>query len=162
MKTRKEALRYGLSFPDTYQDAPFHDENWQLVRYRENQKVFLWTYEKDGHINLNVKVDPDKAFFWRDRYGSVIPGYHQNKDHWNTVILDGSIPDRDIKAMIAESYDLIADSPSKRIYDAVKKIPYGKVDLSLYRWDDTRIAADEMPLWGAAASRQGAKAPHKP
>ncbi|MBO4374739.1 MAG: methylated-DNA--[protein]-cysteine S-methyltransferase [Lachnospiraceae bacterium] len=127
MKTRKEALRYGLSFPDTYQDAPFHDENWQLVRYRENKKVFLWTYEKDGHINLNVKVDPDKAFFWRDRYRSVIPGYHQNKDHWNTVILDGSIPNRDIKAMIAESYDLVADSPSRRIYEAVKKIPYGKV-----------------------------------
>ena len=60
-------------------------------------------------------------------YGSVIPGYHQNKDNWNTIILDGSIPDKDIKMMIAESYDLISDSPTKRIYEAVKKIPYGHV-----------------------------------
>lgn len=53
--------------------------------------------------------------------------YHQNKEHWNTIILDGTIPDKDVKLMIAESYDLISDSPSKRIYEAVKKIPYGCV-----------------------------------
>ena len=127
MKTREEALKYGLSFPDTYQEAPFHDPNWQLVRYRENKKAFLWTYEKDGVINLNVKVNPEKAFFWRRIHKSVIPGYHQNKDHWNTIILDGTIPDEDIKKMIAESYDLVSDSPTKRIYEAVKKIPKGKV-----------------------------------
>ena len=127
MKTRKQALQYGLSFPDTYQDAPFHDENWQLVRYRGNGKAFLWTYEKDGFINLNVKVDPEKAFFWRRIYSSVIPGYHQNKEHWNTIILNGSIPDKDVKMMIAESYDLISNNPSKRIYEAVKRIPYGCV-----------------------------------
>jgi O-6-methylguanine DNA methyltransferase len=127
MKTRDEALKYGLSFPDTFRDTPFSDQNWQLVRYKINNKAFLWTYEKDGYINLNVKVDPEKAFFWRRLYKSVIPGYHQNKDHWNTIILDGSIPDEDIKIMIAESYDLISDCPSKRIYEAVKKIPYGHV-----------------------------------
>jgi len=127
MTTREQVLEYGLRFEDTYQDTPFHDTNWQLIRYRKNKKAFLWTYEKDGYINLNVKVEPDKAFFWRDRYKSVIPGYHQNKEHWNTVILDGSIPDEDIKVMIAESYDLISDSPSKRIYEAVKRIPYGCV-----------------------------------
>ena len=63
MKTRQEALEYGLSFPDTYQDAPFHDQNWQLVRFGGNKKAFLWTYEREGHIDLNVKVDPEKAFF---------------------------------------------------------------------------------------------------
>ncbi|MCR5255151.1 MAG: methylated-DNA--[protein]-cysteine S-methyltransferase [Acetatifactor sp.] len=127
MKTRDEVLKYGLSFPDTYQDAPFHDQNWQLVRYKGNRKAFLWTYEKDGYINLNVKTDPEKAFFWRQIHKSVIPGYHQNKEHWNTIILDGSVPDEDIRLMIAESYDLISDSPAKRIYEAVKKIPFGMV-----------------------------------
>jgi len=126
-KTRKKILKYGLSFPDTYQDAPFHDNNWQLIRYKPNSKAFLWTYERDGFININVKTDPQKAFFWRDLYESVIPGYHQNKEHWNTVILDGSVPDRDVRMMIAESYDLVSDSPSKRIYDAVRRIPYGRV-----------------------------------
>ena len=127
MKTREQALKYGLSFEDTYLDAPFHDNNWQLVRFRGNGRAFLWTYERGGFINLNVKVEPDKAWFWRDAYSSVIPGYHQNKEHWNTIILDGSIPEKHIKMMISDSYRLIADNPSKRIYEAVRKIPYGHV-----------------------------------
>ncbi|MGX8681394.1 MAG: methylated-DNA--[protein]-cysteine S-methyltransferase [Spirochaetales bacterium] len=127
MKTREQALKYGLSFEDTYLDAPFHDNNWQLVRFKGNGRAFLWTYERGGFINLNVKVEPDKAWFWRDAYSSVIPGYHQNKEHWNTIILDGSIPEKHIKMMIRDSYRLIADNPSKRIYEAVRKIPYGHV-----------------------------------
>lgn len=87
----------------------------------------MWTYERDGHINLNVKTNPEWRDFWRDSFDAVIPAYHQNKEHWNTIILDGSIPDEDIKRMIAESYDLVTDSPSKRIYEAVKKIPKGHV-----------------------------------
>ena len=57
----------------------------------------------------------------------MVPGYHQNKEHWNTIILDGTIPDKDIKRMIGESYDLVCDSPTNRIYEAVKKIPKGHV-----------------------------------
>ena len=127
MKTRKEALEYGLSFPNTYQDAPFHDPNWQLVRVKKSKKAFLWTYERDGFIHLNVKADPEWRDFWRSAYASVIPGWHQNKEHWSTIILDGSIPRKDIERMIAESYDLVTDNPTKRIYEAVKKIPRGKV-----------------------------------
>lgn len=127
MIKREDALAYGLSIPGTYQEAPFHDPNWQLVRVKGSRKAFLWTYEKDGHINLNVKTDPEWRDFWRNTYASVIPGYHLNKEHWNTIILDGTIPDTDIKRMIAESYDLVTDSPTKRIYEAVKKIPKGKV-----------------------------------
>ena len=127
MTTREEVLAFGLSFPDTYQEAPFHDPNWQLVRVKSNKKAFLWTYEKDGNICINVKVDPELRFFWRDKYASVIPAYHQNKEHWNTVILDGTIPAKDVKRMIEQSYNLVTDSPTKRIYEAVKKIPRGKV-----------------------------------
>ena len=127
MKTREEALTYGLSFPDTYQEAPFHDLNWQLVRVKKSKKAFLWTYEKDGYININLKVDAEWRDLWRKTYKAVLPAYHQNKEHWNTVVLDGSIPDDVIKRMIAESYDLVTDSPTKRIYEAVKKIPKGKV-----------------------------------
>ncbi len=127
MKTRQEALEYGLSFPDTYQQAPFRDPNWQLVRVKGSRKTFLWTYERDGYINLNVKVNPEWRDFFRNAYDSVIPGWHQNKEHWNTIILDGSVPDEVIRQMIAESYDLVTDSPTKRIYEAVKRIPVGKV-----------------------------------
>ena len=55
------------------------------------------------------------------------PAYHQNKEHWNTILLDGSIPEDELRRMISESYSLISDSPTKRIYEAVKKIPKGKV-----------------------------------
>lgn len=127
MMTRKEALEYGLSFPDTYQQAPFHDENWQLVRVKGSKKAFLWTYERNGYLNLNVKTDPEWRDYWRSAFPSVIPGWHQNKDHWNTIILDGSIPDEAVRKMIAESYELVTDSPTKRIYEAVKKIPRGQV-----------------------------------
>lgn len=127
MKTRQEALEYGLSFPDTYQQAPFRDPNWQLVRVKGSRKVFLWTYERDGYVNLNVKVNPEWRDIFRNAYDSVIPGWHQNKEHWSTIILDGSVPDEVIRQMIAESYDLVTDSPTKRIYEAVKRIPVGKV-----------------------------------
>ena len=127
MKTREEALAYALSFPKTYQEAPFHDNNWQLVRVEGSKKVFLWTYEREGYINLNVKADPQWRDFWRSTYASVIPGWHQNKDQWNTIILDGTVPEQEIQRMIAESYDLVTDSPTRRIYEAVKKIPRGKV-----------------------------------
>ena len=127
MKTREEALAYALSFPKTYQEAPFHDNNWQLVRVEGSKKAFLWTYEREGYINLNVKADPQWRDFWRSTYASVIPGWHQNKDHWNTIILDGTVPEQEIQRMIAESYDLVTECPIRRFYDAVKKIPRGKV-----------------------------------
>ncbi|MDE6568800.1 MAG: MmcQ/YjbR family DNA-binding protein [Lachnospiraceae bacterium] len=107
MQSREEVLQYGLTFPDTYQDAPFRDNNWQLVRVRRNRKAFLWTYERNGYLCINIKVDPEWRDFWRDKYDSVLPGYHQNKEHWNTVILDGTVPEQEIKRMIAESYDLV-------------------------------------------------------
>ena len=127
MKTREKAISYGLTFPDSYMEMPFRDKNWQLIRVKGSKKAFLWVYEREGCINLNVKVSPEWRDFWRKAFKSVIAGWHQNKEHWNTIILDGSIPEKDIKTMIAESYNLITDSPTKRIYEAVKKIPKGKV-----------------------------------
>lgn len=108
MKERKDILAFGMTFPDVYVDMPFHDDNWVLLRYRKNKRAFVWTYERNGHIWVNVKVDPQWRDLWRNTYPSVLPGYHQNKEHWNSIILDGTVPDNEIKRMIAESYDLIA------------------------------------------------------
>lgn len=114
MTERKEILDYGMSLPDVYIDAPFHDENWILLRYNKNKRAFAWTYERNGQMCVNVKVDPEWRDFWRNTYASVLPGYHQNKEHWNTIILDGTIPDEEIRRMVAESYDLIAKKSQKR------------------------------------------------
>lgn len=107
MTTREEVLKYGKSFKDVYEDMPFRDDNWVLLRYRKNKKAFAWTYERNGYMCVNVKVDTTWRDLWRSTYKAVQPGYHQNKEHWNTIILDGSIPEKEIKRMIAESYDLI-------------------------------------------------------
>ena len=127
MRTKEEACSFGLEFENTYLDKPFRKADRQLIRIKDTKKAFLCVYERDGFVNLNVKVDPAWRDFWRNTYLSVVPGYHQNKEHWNTIILDGSIKDEDIKRMIAESYDLVTDSPTKRIYEAVRRIPKGKV-----------------------------------
>ena len=127
MRTREEVLAYGLIFPNVYEETPFRDPNWRLVRVHGSKKAFLWTYEMEGQIWINVKVRPEWRDFWRNAYPSVIPGFHQNKEHWNTVILDGTVPKEEIMRMIGESYDLVTDSPTKRIYEAVKKIPKGRV-----------------------------------
>ena len=107
MKTRKAVLDYGLTLENTYLDTPFRDKSWQLVRVKKNKKAFLWVYERNGYVCINVKVDPEWRDLWRSTYESVIPGYHQNKEHWNTVMLDGTVPPKEIKRMIAESYDLV-------------------------------------------------------
>ncbi len=127
MRTREDAIRYGLTFDGAYTDRPFPRADWQLVRVRGSKKTFLAVYERNGLVNLNVKVDPEWRDFWRNAYASVLPGWHQNKEHWNTILLDGSIPEQEMKRMIAESYDLVTDSPAKRIYQAVRKIPKGCV-----------------------------------
>lgn len=118
MKTREEAVGFCLTLPDTYEDAPFHDLNWTVVRCRQNRKVFAWIYERQENIWINVKVDPEWRDFWRNAFTAVIPGYHLNKEHWNSIILDGTVPEKDIRRMIADSYDLvrpkIKPSASKR------------------------------------------------
>jgi predicted DNA-binding protein (MmcQ/YjbR family) len=61
----------------------------------------------DGDLSVNLKCDPLLALELREKYSAVTPGYHMNKKHWNTVILDGSIPDKEILDWIDHSYDLV-------------------------------------------------------
>lgn len=107
MTTREAVLDYGMTLPDVYVDTPFRDDNWVLLRCKKNKRAFAWTYERNGNMCVNVKVDKEWRDFWRRTYEAVIPGYHQNKEHWNTIILNGTVPEDDIKRMIAESYDLV-------------------------------------------------------
>lgn len=146
--TRQDILQYGLSFPGTYQEAPFHDPNWQLVRVKGSKKVFLWTYEKDGFLNLNVKVKPEWRDFWRNAYAAVIPGYHQNKEHWNTIIVDGSIPVEEVRRMIAESYDLVTDSPANGSMKRSGRYRKGRLQPMgrLQSWQEIKRCAEQSGM----------------
>lgn len=106
MVTRQEAINFCMKFDDVYEDYPFRDVNWTVMRHKSNNKVFAWIFERHDHIWINVKCDPDLVYFWRDAYQSVVPAYHLNKEHWNSIILDGGVPNDEIEVMIEDSYNL--------------------------------------------------------
>lgn len=113
MKDRREVIRYCMTFPEVFEDYPFRDANWTCMRIRTNKRIFALIYERKEQIWINVKCETEWRDFWRRAYQAVVPAYHMNKEHWNSIILDGSIPDQDIKRMIGESYDLCRPSGKK-------------------------------------------------
>lgn len=106
MRTKQEAIQYCLTYQDSYEDYPFRDQNWCVIRHCKNNKVFAWIFNREGNVWINVKCDPEWRDFWRDAFHSVLPAYHLNKQHWNSIILDGTVPEEDVKRMIGESYRL--------------------------------------------------------
>ena len=113
MTKKEEVIAYCLKLADVYEDYPFHDQNWCVMRHKKNKKVFAWIFHKDGNVWVNVKCDPQWRDFWRQAFVSVVPAFPLNKEHWNSMILDGSIPKEDIQRMIVESYDLTGPKSKK-------------------------------------------------
>jgi len=77
-------------------------------------KVFAIIAIEENPLRINLKCEPNDAIAYRDIYDSVIPGYHMNKKHWNTIILDGSVPLEVLKDMIDQSYDLVFAKLTKK------------------------------------------------
>ena len=99
-----ESLReYCISKRDVTESFPFGDDT--LV-FKTHGRIFALV-NLEGDLSINLKCDPGLAIELRERYSSVMPGYHMNKKHWNTVIIDGSIPKNEIYKMIDESYSLV-------------------------------------------------------
>jgi len=100
-----DSLRsYLLSKPGAREDFPF--DTITLVA-KVSDKMFALVGINDDPLRLNLKCDPFKAELLREQFPSILPGYHMNKRHWNTVVLDGSIADDVIRAMIDASYALV-------------------------------------------------------
>jgi len=106
MITREEAIAFCATFPGAYEDYPFDDLNWTVMRRLDNRRGFAWIFERGGRIWINLKCEPDWAEIYRLQYPAVEPAYHMNKRHWNSVILDGSLEEDTIRGMIEDSYRL--------------------------------------------------------
>ena len=113
MVTRSDAVKFCMTFPQAFEDYPFSDVNWTVMRRKDTSRGFAFIFEKNGLIWMNVKVKPDWADFWRSCYPSVVPAYHMNKKHWNSIILDGTVPNEKIREMIEDSYSLCGKNLKK-------------------------------------------------
>ena len=116
------AEHYLLAKPETKKDYPFGED---VAVFKVKNKMFATLSfgkgtEKDtagkmaGHYCMNLKCDPEEAVMLRDIFPAVIPGYHMNKAQWNTVILDGSIPQGEIERMIDNSFKLVVSKMTKK------------------------------------------------
>lgn len=118
--TYEQAEDYMLGKPEAYIDYPFGDD---IKVFKVKNKMFATLAlgkmgKGDGEGNfdwwMNLKCDPDEAVMLRDIFPSVIPGYHMNKKLWNTIILDGSIPQGEIERMMDNSYLLVVSKMTKK------------------------------------------------
>ena len=106
------AREYCLNKPECHEDFPFGPG---VHAFKVADKLFAILSLKEGVGWLNLKCDPDQALALRDIFKSVIPGYHMNKKHWNTVILDGDVPAGEIERMVDHSFGLVVKGLSKAV-----------------------------------------------
>ncbi len=112
-----ETIReYCLSKPAVEETLPFGPDT--LV-YKVAGKVFLLMGLDETELSFNVKCDPEIAVELREQYASVLPGYHMNKKHWNTIMVDGSVALKQLKEWIDHSYDLVVGSLPKKTRDSL-------------------------------------------
>ena len=133
---RNKVKKYLLSKPEAFEDYPFGPE---VAVFKVRDKMFATLVQRHDHeadpehrkcAHMNLKCDPDQALALRDIFAAVQPGYHMNKKHWNTVRLDGSIPEGEIMRMIDHSYGLVVKSLKKAERTALA-LQYGEE--ALYR-----------------------------
>ena len=109
---------YCLNKKGTDEGFPFNEET---IVFKVMGKIFLLT-NIELTDSINLKCDPETAIDWRERYDAVKPGFHMNKTHWNTVELDGSIPDNKILEMIDHSYDMVVKGLKKTDKEKLAKL----------------------------------------
>jgi predicted DNA-binding protein (MmcQ/YjbR family) len=113
-----EELRdYCLSLPATSEDFPFDETS--LV-FKVGKKIFALT-DLEGPLFINLKCNPAKANELREEYPAVRPGFHMNKKHWNTIVVDGSVSDDRLQQWIKESYNLVVEGMTRKEKELIQK-----------------------------------------
>ena len=101
---------YLLGKTGAFEDFPFGPD---VMVFKVLDKMFALVAFRETLLSVNLKCDPELALHLRNIYKAVLPGYHMNKRHWNTVVLDGSILDEEVLSMIDDSYDLVVKGLKK-------------------------------------------------
>jgi predicted DNA-binding protein (MmcQ/YjbR family) len=109
---------YCLSLKGVTEELPF-DEN--TLVFKVMGKMFTAT-DIMLFESINVKCDPEIAIELREQYKAVLPGYHMNKKHWNTILMNGEVSDAQIKAWVLDSYHLVVNNLSKKEQESLKNL----------------------------------------
>jgi predicted DNA-binding protein (MmcQ/YjbR family) len=101
----EEIRSFCLSLKGVTEGFPFGE---QTLVFKINDKIFLLASLVSIPLQFNVKCDPEKAIALRENYSAILPGYHMNKKHWNTIIVDGTLSAQQLQEFIKDSYSLVA------------------------------------------------------
>jgi len=110
-----------MDLPDAFLDYPFGTE---VAVFKVRNKIFATLTETNGKVFSNLKCDPEEALMLRDLFDEVMPGYHMNKKHWNTLELAGNLPRIEIQRMMDNSYTLVVKNLPKKARQSLE-IEYG-------------------------------------
>lgn len=111
--THKQLEDYLLEFPNAWLDYPFGEgTSVYKAGHKETGEGKMFALIQDGSkpLRVSLKCDPQLAEILRDKYESVVPGFHLNKKHWNTIICTGQLTDEEVKDLARLSYDLVAEN----------------------------------------------------
>ena len=108
--TLPDAIDHFLSKTGAEECTPFGPD---VLVYKVAGKMFALAVPADFPARINLKCDPERALALRDEYEAITPGYHMNKRHWNTLVLDGSLPSKLVRDLIDHSYELVVASLPK-------------------------------------------------
>ena len=114
----EEIREYCLTKPHCEETLPFGPD---VLVFKTNNKAFLLLPLDEQPVSFNVKCDPELALHLREKYPAVIPGYHMNKKHWNTIEFHSDVNDKMMYQLINDSYDLVFKSLTKKIQSEIKE-----------------------------------------
>ena len=112
-----ELRRWCLAQPGAVEDFPFGPEH---SVFKVGGRIFALSALDRRPLEVSVKCEPELAVELRDSYAAIRPGYHLNKRHWNTMTLDGSLPDQLVRDLVEDSYDLVANALPKRTREELR------------------------------------------
>jgi len=113
----EQIREHALAKPGVSEDFPFDSDT---LAFRVGHKIFLLAPLERNPQGFNAKCDPELALELREKYSAITPGYHMNKRHWNTIELDGTVPNAKVLELVDHSYDLVFASLPRKVRTAIE------------------------------------------